>query len=380
MNAFKRFAGIILTATTLAIGAAESPAGTLHSAVGDVCDKLCNYLKSKGETQIAIGQFVGPPQIAATSGPGIVKIFHEYFESHGMKVVTRANIGLKGEYTLAKMPNEGVAVKIRGSLVDPFGDVLTDFTLDADHAYPPDHPDYVAPGHIEKVVDNHKDVAHMLGATTEIYPEDKEIDRNRDFKEHILHPKLYVDGSQCCPSKKSPYRIEVLVHGHPTPINVTDGLGFVNINRGDIYSVKIYNNSQYDSAVYLSVDGLNVFTFSKLRKHDGTPKYSFYVVPAHKVVELKGWHRDNHVVNSIQVTKYADSAAASTHHQHDIGTITAVFAAAWPKGGKRPHDEDFTSKGAPNATGFGPPVSQVVQEVQREVGRMRASISLRYSK
>lgn len=349
----------------------QTRAASLNDAVHGVCEKLCRYLESKGESQISIGQFVGPPQVASTSGPGIVNVFHEYFESHGIKVVTRANIGLKGEYSLAKLPNEGVGVKIKGSLVDPFGDVLTDFTFDADHA---------APGHIEKVIDKHVDVAELLGATTEIHPEDREVDRNRDLRKHILKPNLYVDGTQCCPSKKSEYRIEVLVHGHPAPIDVTDGLGFVKINKGDIYSVKIYNHSKYDAAVRLSVDGLNIFTFSNLRNHDGTPRYSFYIVPAQKVVELKGWHRDNQVVNSFQVTRYADSAAASINHHHDLGTITAVFSAAWPKGGQKPHDEDFTSKGEPNATGFGPPVTQVVKEVQREVGRMRASISLRYSK
>lgn len=380
MNSFKNLLGIVLLTTTFALFADQSQAGTLHSAVEDCCLKLCKYLKSKGETQIAIGQFVGPPQIASTSGPGIVKVFHEHFDKNGIAVVTRANIGLKGEYVLTKMPNEGVAVKIKGSLVDPFGDVLTDFTLDGDHDYKPDHPEYVAPGHIEKVVDDHKDIASLLGATTEIYAEDKEVDRNRDLKKQVLHPDLYVEGTRCSPSKKSPYRIEVLVHGHPVPIDVTDGLGFVKIALDEIYSVKIYNHSEYDAAIYLSIDGLNVFTFSNRRKKDGSPKYSFYIVPAHKVIELKGWHRDNEVVNSFQVMKYADSAAASINHQQNLGTITAVFAAAWPKGGPRPHDEDFTSKGAGNATGFGPPVAQVVKEVQREVGRMRASISLRYTK
>lgn len=375
MTSLRKTTGLMLVLIAAFVGNGQQlMAADLHTAVSEVCEKLCRYLKSKGETQISIGQFIGPPQIAATSGPGIVKVFHEYFESHGVRVATRANIGLKGEYALSKMPNEGVGVKIKGSLCDAFGDVLTDFTFDAQHA------DRIPPGHIEHIVDNHVDIAHLLGATTEVYPEDREIDRNRDLKKQILHPNLYVDGTQCCPSQKSPYRIEIMVHGHPLPIDVTDGLGFVKINRGDIYSVKVYNHSQYDAAVRLSIDGLNVFTFSELRKHDGTPKYSFYIVPAHKVVQLKGWHRDNHAVNSFLVTKYADSAAATINHGHDIGTITAVFSAAWPKGGKRPHDEDFIAKGGPNATGFGPPVEQVVQEVQREVGRMRASISLRYSK
>lgn len=366
-----RFFSSVIALFVLTSSNAAIQAASLHDAVGGVCEKLCLYLKSKGETQIALGQFVGPPQVASTSGPGIVKVFHDYFEQHGVKVVKRANIGLKGEYSLTKLPHEAVGIRIYGSLVDPFGDVLTDFTLDADG---------VAPGHVEHIVDDHKDIANLLGTTTEVYPEDREIDRNKDFKHQILHPKLYVDQHKCGPSKGSPYRIEVLVHGHPAPIDVTDGLGFVRIDRHQIYSVRLYNHSQYDAAVRLSIDGLNVFTFSKLRKPDGAPKYSFYIVPAHKMVELKGWHLDNHTVSSFKVTEYADSAAASINHHHDIGTITAVFSAAWPKGGRKPHNENYTAKGGRNATGFGPPVSQVVKEVQREVGQMRASISLRYAR
>ena len=57
-------------------------AAALHTAVDEVVEKLSRYLKSKAESQISIGQFVGPPQVAATSGPGIAKVFHTCFEKH----------------------------------------------------------------------------------------------------------------------------------------------------------------------------------------------------------------------------------------------------------------------------------------------------------
>lgn len=372
MDRFNHFSKMAVVMLTLFFSQQHVSAATLNAAVGDVVDKLCRYLKSKGESQIAIGQFVGPPQLAATSGPGIANIFHEHFQNNGITVAARANTGLKGEYFLAKTPSDGIAVKIKGSLVDPFGDVLTDFTFDADGGLPP--------GTVEKIVDKHEEVVELLGVTTELHPEDRDSDRNRDLKDNILNPKLYVDGTKCGASQTSPYRIEILVHGNPVPVRLEHGQGHVNIDRGDIYSIRIYNDSDYDAAVRLSIDGLNIFTFSDLEEPDGSPRYSFYIVPKHRVVQLKGWHKNNSVVNSFKVTSYADSAAATINHRHDIGTITAVFSAAWPKNGPRPHDEDFTSKGAGNATGFGPPVSQVVKEVRREVGRMRASISLRYSR
>ena len=325
MTGIRYFTPLLVASLMLSSAAEQAKAATLNNAVGDVVGKLCRYLKGKGETQISVGQFVGPPQIAATSGPGIAKVFHEHFESNGISVATRANIGLKGEYTLTKTPSFGVGVKIKGSLVDAFGDVLTDFSFDAANELPP--------GTVETIVDRHEEVAQLLGVTTELHPQDRDSDRNKDLKNQILKPQLYVDGTKCGSSATSPYRIEVLIHGRPAPIKVDDGLGFVHIDRGDIYSVKIYNDSDYDAAVRLSIDGLSVFTFSDLCEPDGTPKYKFYIVPAHKVVELKGWHKTNSVVNSFQVTKYADSAAASINHTQDLGTITAVFSAAWPKNG-----------------------------------------------
>jgi len=347
-------------------------AATLHTAVGEIVDKLCTYLESKQQNEISVGQFIGPPQLAASSGPGIVNVFHEHFKRNNIKVVTRAQIGLKGEYSLAKTSGDAVAVKIRGTLVDVTGDVLIDFTFDADGNVPP--------GTISKIVDAHEDIVSLTGTTTELFPEDSEVDRNRDLKQHILEPQIHLAGTRCSASSTSPYQMEVLVHGRPLPVHDDRGLGFVKIGRGDIYTVRLYNNTQYDSAVRLSIDGLNVFTFSELRNPDGDPKYKQYIIPPHRFFELKGWHRNNTRVDSFLVTSYAESAAATIQHTQNVGTITAAFAAAWPKGGTRPHDEDFTAKGAGNATGFGPPIKEVVQEVEREIGRLRSSVSLRYSK
>ena len=66
----------------------------------------------------------------------------------------------------------------------------------------------------------------------------------------------------------------------------------------------------------------------------------------------------------------------------NIGTITAAFAAAWPKGSLPPDDEAPVAKGGPSgdATGKGPAVDTTFTEVVREIGRLRASVSVRYTK
>jgi hypothetical protein len=83
------------------------------------------------------------------------------------------------------------------------------------------------------------------------------------------------------------------------------------------------------------------------------------------------------------VTEYARSAAADRlPSSSSVGTITAGFAAAWPQGSPPPADEASAKKGgrSGDATGKGPPVETKFTEVVRDVGRLRASVSVRYTK
>ena len=338
-------------------------AASLEESVADVVVKLTKYLESKNEKRISIGQFVGPPQLSATSGPGISKVFHDEFAKHGIEVQRRCNIGLRGEFSLVNAVEGQLAVRLNCSLVDPLGQVLTDFSVDA------------------QLVDKHQDIAQLTGATTTLHPEDLPREQSSDLKESLLGPTIHLtSGTKCSAGSESPYQIEIVAAGRPLTVDVADGLGFVKLNRGQTYRIRLYNNSNFDAAVQVTIDGLNVFSFSKIRNPTtGKPRYSVYVVPARRYVELIGWHRTNEVVDSFLVTSYAESAAATIDHQQNIGTITAVFAAAWPKNGDPPLDEDMIGRGG-NATGFGPPVEQVVQETERQIGQMRASISLRYDK
>lgn len=345
----------------------------LDDSVDQMGQKLCRYLDAKGHAEISIRSFEGPAELQASAGPGLVQRFTTVFQKHGVKVVDSAAIILTGDYTLVQSIEDQVTVRILGTLMDRTGDVLTDFTL-AD-AHIPGHGKV----HLQSDVNHAEDVVQLLGITTDLYPEDSAEDRNSDLKKRIEHPQVHISGNRCSASSRSPYHMQLMIGRSSLPLQERAGKAFVALQRADIYTVRLYNESEYDAAVKLCIDGLNVFTFSKLKKANGQPKYSVYVVPAGKMIELKGWHRTNDVVDQFQVMKYADSAAATLKHTQDIGTITASFFAAWPKGGTRPHDEDFVSKGDGNATGFGPPVRQAAKEVQREIGRLRSSVSIRYA-
>lgn len=348
---------------------------------------ISQLLQGEGQDSVSIGQFTGPPQ--SSSGPGIVKLLAEEFAKLGVNVKKVARIGVKGEFSITEVDDpqgsgdKVMAVKIHGSIVDQFGKVLTEFDLDN-----------VKQGEFEQVVPDHKTVIEAAGMTVSlplkedvnnINPATRLKERDQQIADMLTNPRAHLaESSKLSATPQSPYAIEILVGSQPRVMTMEDGLAFCQIHRGEAYEIRIYNQSNLDAAVQLTIDGLSDFSFSELRYTDGPqkgqPLYNHWIVPAHQSSTVAGWHRTNGRWDSFLVTEYAKSAAAELQHTSDIGTITATFCAAWPKGGLRPVDEPPAGKGLPLATGFGPPKQVNLQPVEREVGVVRAALTVRYSK
>jgi hypothetical protein len=149
--------------------------------------------------------------------------------------------------------------------------------------------------------------------------------------------------------------------------------------RNEIYSVRLINESPHDAAATLTIDGLNMFVFSEVKDKKGQPRYTHVIVPARSSGTILGWHRTNEKSDSFLVTEYAKSAAAQLlHNSAKIGTITVCFSAAWPRDGRPPGDEPPTRSA--DATGRGPEVAAKYTEVERTLGVIRATVSVRYTK
>ena len=102
-----------------------------------------------------------------------------------------------------------------------------------------------------------------------------------------------------------------------------------------------------------------------------------------KAIIIKGWFINEVKSEEFLVTSYAESLAGSLNATSDIGTITATFHAAWPKGTAPPSDErksgDKNSQGG-DATGRGAAFEQKYVPVEMEVGTPRAVIPVRYTR
>jgi hypothetical protein len=256
-------------------------------------------------------------------------------------------------------------VQLRGVIEDSQGTAITDFSF-------------------ERTVAGVATFLELMGLPAELAPDAPPHVRDRLLRENLADPHTTISGNRISAAPNSPYAIELLLNNRQPEPRLIDGLAFADVGLNDVYAVRLINDSPLDAAVSLKIDGLSVFAFSDLRYNSGPrrgePSYSVIILPPKSHYDVRGWHRTNNHSDSFVVTEYAKSAAASLNHHANVGTITAIFSAAWSATTPPPADEPPRKKGLPNATGFGPRVAANFAEVQRSIGAVRASVSVRYAK
>jgi hypothetical protein len=363
----------------LTTGAARAN-GTVDEALRAIAQDVKKYLDGRGESSVSVGQFRGTGTLSAhaSAGPNLVRELTRQLTALKLTVQIQSNITLLGEYEEAedeKTAKQVVILKIelrekRGKKTE----------LEA------------------RFVKNQAALAVLLGLTVQIPPDANLADRNQEMKKRIDKPDAALADTCIYAEKKSPFSIEVLVAEPnaekdgkhkaedykarvPKP---KEGLAFVGISREEVYAVRLRNEADYDVAVDLRIDGLSMFSFSAERDpKTGQPAYRYVVVPKGRSVLIRGWFVTTDDSDEFLVTSYPKSAAAELNSTANLGTITALFHAAWPKKGQPPAGEpknpDEFSQSA-DATGRGRRFQVGYEVVEYKVGVLRASISARYSK
>jgi hypothetical protein len=364
----------MLVAMLLLIGPPAARANPeMRKELAEVAKSLKQLLDGQNEDSIAVGQFQGPANLPTSAGPGIAQILSEELQKLGKTVKPRAKYGVRGEYRATEVPSEDepriklMAIKIKGTVEDEFGKVITDFSF-------------------ERTIKSENAFVSLLGTPVDLPPRLTPEKRSQRLRDSLSKPRTRLQGARVSVGEDAQYAVELWVNGKPRAAKEDEGLAFVKIDRGESYAVRLINDSDREAGVRLSIDGLNVFEFSELRHKEGDkkgePLYSVWLVPPKSSILIKGWHRNNEVSDSFLVTEYAKSAAASLNAKANVGTITASFSAAWPIDRPPPKDEPPKQKGitSGDGTGFGPPVEMKVTAVKRNVGAIRESVSVRYTK
>lgn len=347
-----------------------SASDNMRRELTEVAKHLKQLLDARGEDAIAVGSFSGPPQIQTSSGPAISKILGEELQKIGVSIRSQSvNLEVQGEYLdVEDHTTRQLAAMLKGRVVDRTGRVITEF---------------------ERGIFGDAAIASIFGLTAQLPPGANASDRDQRLREGIDTPRVHIAGTRIAAAADSPYAVEVRVGSigklQARRATIDNGLAFVPIRRGEVYAVTLINDSPTDAAVTLTIDGINAFAFSELRDaRTSQPRYSQWIVPARTRAEIVGWHRTNEATDWFQVMEYAKSAAAELRSTAPIGTITASFSAAWPKGSPAPTDEPAQppsefSRSA-DATGRGPLVATKYTETERNFGVVRSSVSVRYLK
>ncbi len=328
--------------------------------VSPMADEIVKVLKRSGKTQVAMGDFTSPPQTNASAGSAIKKNLAEALSARGITIKKRTEWGISGRYHLAQLDDKGLSAQIEGRIEDRGGMEVYSGTWD---------------------LGDESAIVTLFGPTTTLPLDKGEQARKRAIRESIESPKASIRDNQITGGDQSPYSLEIAVKSGADriplkPIDL-EGLAFVPIKRGQEYEITIVNASDEDAAVTVTIDGVNIFAFSENKA------YRYVIIPKKKSGVIKGWHRTNAISDAFLITEFAKGAAAEIGQAgNDVGTITATFAAAWPKDAPPPKVEQsmLASRGAGNATARGPEVQATYREVERKVGTPRSVISVRYSR
>jgi hypothetical protein len=162
------------------------------------------------------------------------------------------------------------------------------------------------------------------------------------------------------------------------PVKAENGELFVDIHPGEVYAVKLINESkEYDAGVKLTIDGLNSFEFSE---EESYKKLGMWIIPHQSSGIIRGWHTRNKdgemVLAEFEVAKYGEGLAEEMGAFGDVGRITASFRAAWSPEEKSPGT--ILAYNSVRGTKKGEEVMERLSELDRHFGEIRAAISIRY--
>lgn len=370
----RSFISFVMIVALFMAGLAPARAGTpaLREQLTTLAKEVAEFLKDQDDKTISLGQFIGPAHIGSTGGPGIIEILSDELRKQGIKIQVPSKLTLQGKFHLDEVPSPDpndtplkikvLALTIEAEFVNAFGKSVNGFDRKLTFR---DEP---------TIID-------VTGATVE--PSNEPLVRKRDeeYRRRLVEkPQVAIAGTRVSAKAGSPFAIELLVGGKARAAEDKNGLAFIGIKRGETYAVRLINDSNYEAAVNLSIDGISMFAFSEVRIKEGPkkgqPKFSVVIVPPRKQVVIVGWHVNQKISDKFLVTDYAKSAAALLKTKDKLGTITARFAAAWKEDEQPPSDEPGKARG----TGFGERVESPYVEVRRHVGAVRAAISVRYEK
>jgi len=371
--------GAALLAVGLGLLALAAPAQAtpkLREKLQPLAKSIVSILDQESQTAVAFADIPADPNYSMNSGPGLQKILAD--EVNSLKpncVQTKATVVVYGRY--APIDQEDPTKQYEKRVIK----VTLSVRGKGDRSLQ----------ELSAIIDSNEDIAHVGQVTGKLPTNANPQDLNDYIKNNMDKPKVEVAGTKIFNSPESPYAIELLVKGEydnafvPRGASKKDGLAFVDIKQKEVYKIKVHNNSKYEAAIAVSIDGLDMFSFSDdIDPKTYRSKFSHLIIPAYQSTIVHGWFktadksRADNVLNFL-VTAYGQGASTKGKQaKGTVGVIEVSFAAAWTD--QPPHDEKGSRSASGNETGFGPPEKVGFTPVRRTIGNVREIICVRYTR
>ncbi|MFH5806704.1 hypothetical protein [Alienimonas sp. DA493] len=374
---------------SLTVGLTAAPAACAAETKATVQDQSAALARRVAEVAegkpVRIGQFT-PVGLNANFGPGLEESLKTALEAAKARVVKDgAAYEVHGTYAFAKTRSPEFAgrkvVKVDAEVVDlEFAETVTRIPL---------------------LIDADEEVAEVIGVTGTIAepapkPDAAPADRDRrrnDLESLEEEPTAVVrNGSRVLPDAESLFAVEVMAGPSlnqlsPRAAKVQDGQVFVDLDLGEVFQLRIHNDSEEEIAVKASLDGLNSFHFTDEIHRTADGKLTVgphYIYEPGQTLDIPGWFLRMQGENNYQafsVVEYGAGAASSQGRGASgrIGVIHVQFADVAPPG----KAQDLVPGGRGTKSleiGRGEGITADQQSVRREVLPPFAFVTIRYDR
>ena len=334
-----------------------------ETSTDDVMEALAHdiirHLNNEGQKQVAVDAFDAPTSVG--SNMQFKRRLKEKLASAGEitlveepKLLRTPCWYVQGSYKVSTRENQAFA-QVTAQIYDQ-NDV-------------PQHRIVPFPFQVNEI----SDVTVVSAATFDAIAASDKPDKNDAvllaLQKAIARPDVVVsvDG-RVAASPQSPYAIELLVCNqqdarplradyYTDPNRVTrqefqlsDGtkaFAKADLKQGELYAVRLHNQSETDVAVRLNIDGLSSFEFSEIASYRAT---DVWIIPRRSSGTVYGWHRTNEQSDSFEITHLPESAIGRMGAPTaKTGTIQAIFFQAWTQD-ETPPPGELVRSGAAHAS------------------------------
>ncbi len=364
---------ILTTVALCLLGCAGARAESLQRNVDRLAADVKDFLESKDQDRVAIGDFKAPDGHGVEVRTRFVELLSHALGAKKIRIDKESAFVVQGRLRLLEV--DGVLVPMKKVIALQIVVDIVDRANKSEiqlHARAADVP----------LVRDPAAIATVLAVSTDLDGAITEIDRDAALRKALAgEPTLQLARepfvAQPLNDDSLSIQIKASRPGVAPQLQELELKGEVlraRVQVGEEYQVLVTNRSEHEMAAMLEIDGLNMFHFSSL-----APQPSFVLVPPGQTVTLSGWHRDANSSQAFRVALPEDAVATKLGLANKIGTITVAFARTWKKNEPPPKDEPDKNRGE-LGTDFGSPVDVRFALEPRRIGAIRRTISVRYEK